>query len=610
MYRQASDSQTFNIYGGTGGSGGVGGEHGGSGGVGEGPTVIGPHAVGHFTMNNLGVQIQTHGEAGIHLLHRAVALEALYDSAESVPQPRCHPETRKKMLDDLYNWAIDADRDHSIRWLHGPAGAGKSAVMQTLCQRLQAAGRLGGSFLFKRGHITRGNAKALFTTLAYQLAIHRRELRHPISQGVEKDPSVLARAMDVQLRTLIVEPCQLLQDLSPPILLIDGLDECEGHGIQRQILRLIASTANGHCLRLRILIASRPEPHIRETFAQESFRGCFDSTNIEQSFEDVRIYLRDQFSRIHSEHPTTMANIPTPWPSPEILEMLVQNSSGYFIYASTVIKFVDDEYSHPSKQLDIIRNIVFHDSESPFEALDELYIQILLGVPTRHRRSLCDILSVILHYPHHLYNISVKDIDDLLDFERGHVSLILRPLHSVLKLRTEWDRIEVYHASFYDFLRNQDRSSVFYVGSPQHRTLLACSILKALSYTNDDPQKNRTSAFFRWDISGQTSNWMDYIMDITPSPDFVPHIRLVNRDFVFRSHTARMKRFLSWLELTLFLKISSSAGKIIALCFCSKVSNIALRTFCLKNTISDFQERPMPKFWPHPSTRYIGWRPG
>ncbi|KAJ7630138.1 hypothetical protein B0H17DRAFT_1283822, partial [Mycena rosella] len=35
-----------------------------------------------------------YGETGIHILHRAVALEALYDSAESFPQPRCHPETR------------------------------------------------------------------------------------------------------------------------------------------------------------------------------------------------------------------------------------------------------------------------------------------------------------------------------------------------------------------------------------------------------------------------------------------------------------------------------------------------------------------------------------
>ncbi|KAJ7347712.1 hypothetical protein DFH08DRAFT_808500 [Mycena albidolilacea] len=92
------------------------------------------------------------GETGINILHHAVALEALYNSVDSSPQPRCHSETRVKMLDGLYNWATtdhhdekepneeqeEENKDHitspPICWLHGPAGAGKSAIMQTLCQ--------------------------------------------------------------------------------------------------------------------------------------------------------------------------------------------------------------------------------------------------------------------------------------------------------------------------------------------------------------------------------------------------------------------------------------------------------------------------------------------
>ncbi|KAJ7643044.1 hypothetical protein DFH06DRAFT_949404, partial [Mycena polygramma] len=69
------------------------------------------------------------------ILHHAVAIEALFDSAESFPQPKCHPETRIEILDGLYNWAIQDESARGIRWLHGPAGAGKSAIMQSLCQR-------------------------------------------------------------------------------------------------------------------------------------------------------------------------------------------------------------------------------------------------------------------------------------------------------------------------------------------------------------------------------------------------------------------------------------------------------------------------------------------
>ncbi|KAJ7700167.1 hypothetical protein B0H14DRAFT_3651798 [Mycena olivaceomarginata] len=485
-----------------------------------------------------------HKESGILLLHRAVALEALHDSSESFPQPRCHPETRKKLLKNLYRWATNPDSVYSVRWLHGVAGAGKSALMQALCRQLQDAGRLGGSFFFKRGHTTRGNASTIFATLAYQLALRQPTLKTLISFNLESDPSVLGRAMDVQLRTLIIEPCRLLQGTPPPVLLIDGLDECEGHDMQREVLRLIGSTATEQRLALRILVASRPEPHIREIFEEQSFRRLADSINIEQSFEDIRIYLRCEFSRIHREHSRTMGKIPTPWPAPRILDRLVRNSSGYFIYAATIVKFVDDEYSRPSKQLDIIQNLAPRDSQSPFEALDQLYIQILLRVPSRHRPYLVDILCFILYYP--ADSIVVEDVEALLGQEPGDVALILRPLHSVLCLSGQ---IRVHHASFRDFLNDKERSTIFYAGSPQQRTKLGCLILKALAYVHEDPQKNRADLWFRWGLS-EAGQWLGYITSLAPSVDFVPLVRLVNPDFIFfdQIHDADLENFLSWLK--------------------------------------------------------------
>ncbi|KAJ7727080.1 hypothetical protein B0H16DRAFT_1735344 [Mycena metata] len=490
-----------------------------------------------------------HGEPGIHILHHAVALEALYDSTESFPQPKCHPETRTELLNKVLYWATAPESEYAILWLHGPAGAGKSAVMQTMCQRLQDAGRLGGSFFFKRGHPTCGNAKVLFATLAYQLALHRHELNTPISRIAEMDPSVLGRSMDVQLRRLILEPCKMLQDDTPSILLIDGLDECEGHNIQREILRLIGYAAN-YGSRLRILVASRPEPHIRETLGEELFCDFTTSIDIRQSYKAVRTYLHAEFSRIHREH-TTMRNIPTPWPSPEILEMLVENSSGYFIYASTIIKFIEDEYSRPFKRLDIIQNLVpCDDPESPFKTLDQLYIHILRDVPVRNRPRLCDILSVILNFPSR-QGISVLGIEALLGLEPGEVSLILRPLHSVLRLISErpgW--IEVYHASFRDFLNKQERSLDFYVGSPTHRAKLACSILNALASTHQDsPRKDPKEWWFTWTL-GEKAAWIVFMASIPPSADFVPLIRAVNPDFVFFWFFPddAIESFLIWLK--------------------------------------------------------------
>ncbi|KAJ7899395.1 hypothetical protein B0H13DRAFT_1481802, partial [Mycena leptocephala] len=83
-----------------------------------------------------------------------------HNSAQRYPQPKCHRETRTEMLENLWNWT------HNLRnriiWLYGPAGAGKSAIAQSLCLKLEAEGCLGGAFFFKRGHLSRGNGNKLF----------------------------------------------------------------------------------------------------------------------------------------------------------------------------------------------------------------------------------------------------------------------------------------------------------------------------------------------------------------------------------------------------------------------------------------------------------------
>ncbi|KAJ7827679.1 hypothetical protein B0H14DRAFT_1228577 [Mycena olivaceomarginata] len=222
------------------------------------------------------------------------------------------PRNTHKLLDNLYRWATQNDPTQPICWLHGPAGAGKSAVMQTLCEKLKSANRLGGAFFFKRGHATRGNSRALFMTLAYQLALNNYcELNPLISETVEHDPSIVGRSMDAQLHWLIIEPCKSLKDSAAPILLVDGLDECDTHNAQVEVLRLIGHVVCQHPNIFRIIIASRPEAHIRDSLEEPSFGGILHSVNIKQSFNDVRTFLCDKFSRIHREHKHTMEGVPT-----------------------------------------------------------------------------------------------------------------------------------------------------------------------------------------------------------------------------------------------------------------------------------------------------------
>ncbi|KAJ7918036.1 hypothetical protein B0H13DRAFT_1710105 [Mycena leptocephala] len=362
---------------------------------------------GTFIGGNLN-HIQRHGEAGecpcsfrtasiaevlkgLHILYRAAAGDAIHDSEDRFPQPRCHPETRTKMLDVLCNWTCGIEppegssSDHNsshILWLHGPAGAGKSAIAQSLCQKLEEEGRLGASFFFKRGHPSRGHAKRLFAMIAYQLALVLPDLNQHISQSIEKNPSLVDKTLSTQLQRLIVEPCRQSTSTHTLVVIIDGLDECEDQKVQQEILRSIGRAITEQQLSLRFIIASRPESHIREIFTGP-LNNIHCPLNVQKSFEDVRRYLLDEFARIHQDHRATMAWVPYPWPTPEIIYNLVHKSSGYFIYASTIIKFVDDKKFRPTERLAIINEMTEHLSASLFASLNQLYTQILSEVDAR-----------------------------------------------------------------------------------------------------------------------------------------------------------------------------------------------------------------------------------
>jgi hypothetical protein len=376
-------------------------------------------------------------------------------------------------------------------WLYGPAGAGKSAVAQSFCQKLKNEGRLGGSFFFKRGHPSRGNAKRLFPTIAYQLSLLLPQLKQLISQSIENDPAIVDRSLSSQLQELIIIPWRKSGLSRPVSVVIDGLDECDGQHIQQEILRSIGNVVCERYPPIRFFIASRSESHIRETFLEPGLDGFYRRLNIEQSFQDVRKYLLDEFRRIHREH-RTMDAVPGPWPSRKIVEELVQKSSGYFIYASTIVKFIDDKRFRPVDRLNIILGIKNSISGSPYECLDALYHQILDVVPLEFRSQLLGILVVMKEK----FELSISKIEQLFELETGDVHLILRELHSVIHVPVKDSNVvRVHHASFLDFLGNPSRSGPFYVGGPQCCTNVTYHILKAFSYGHGNPWGGR---FVAW----------------------------------------------------------------------------------------------------------------
>ncbi|KAJ6491519.1 hypothetical protein DFH09DRAFT_1104967 [Mycena vulgaris] len=113
-------------------------------------------------------------------------------------------------------------------------------------------------------------------------------------------------------------------------------------------------------------------------------------------------------------------------------------------------------------------------------------------------------------------NLCIPDIEQLLQLKPGDVRLTLRGLHSVIYVpsllwyETElWPHnLRVHHASFLDFLNDPARSTTSHVGNV-HRHRLASDILKAFSYTHDDPTANYLGLFLGKSINRLSLDWLE-----------------------------------------------------------------------------------------------------
>ncbi|KAJ7132403.1 hypothetical protein C8R44DRAFT_612201 [Mycena epipterygia] len=297
---------------------------------------------------------------GIDILRRHVFLSALHNSGESFIEPACHPGTRSAILKQLRDWSLDTSAT-GLLWFYGTAGAGKSAIAQAFAGICQQEDRLGGSFFFKRGHEQRGTCDGLFATLAFQLTRFSSDLDAAIRQVVEADTLMVGRALSVQLRELFVSVFKKIPPPHPlPVIVIDGLDECRDCRIQTHLLQLLVGVIREHQLPARILILSRPEPHIWD-FLGDQLDVCGQlELRAENSYNDIRTYfcaefarIRHEFSRIPRDHSPSQSRtvLEDSWPSQDELRHLVHKSSGVFIYASTIVRFVDDKCSHPHARL-------------------------------------------------------------------------------------------------------------------------------------------------------------------------------------------------------------------------------------------------------------------
>ena len=244
-----------------------------------------------------------------------VATSALHDSKERFPQPKCHPSTRTRILQRIFNWA-ESDSAKRILWLSGSPGAGKSAIAQTIAERCkqniaeccEQKVRLAAALFFFRSSSERSTSVRLVATLAYEITLFVPGAKEFITKAIMDDPAIFKKDINSQLLHLIIRPLALAarewNSMQQLLIIIDGLDECTDEIEQSDILSAISNALATSDLPIRFFITSRPESHIRTRFERTDLQSAtvhFVLDIDETATQDIATYLTTEVSRIRQE---------------------------------------------------------------------------------------------------------------------------------------------------------------------------------------------------------------------------------------------------------------------------------------------------------------------
>ena len=402
------------------------------------------------------------------------------DAKERYDPPRCADATRRDVIKRIEDWVHhDGIRctPSSLFWLYGAAGVGKSALAQTIAEKSKTNEVLAASFFFFKADLSRNDGDRLIPTLAYQLVQTFQGLPPFVEQSILQHPDLFQKTRQNQMLELVVKPLigLLLEETGgvhsnsalkshPRLIVIDGLDECSNADTQCDLLRIIAGAIPHFPYPLRFLITSRPESHITHTFHHDVGEVAqYDLSADSDADKDIRHFLEGEFAKIRCTHPLRQ-HLPFQWPPRGTFNSIVEHSSGQFIYASTVIRFLQSRKHRPDHRLEVILGPKPPcEMDRPYACLDSLYTSIFLGIQNPglekiqralgiiHLRSLKSGLFSLSRFTSNRHAIEV-----LLNLSPGDIFLLFDGLLSLVAV--DENDIRIYHKSLFEYLLDPSRS--------------------------------------------------------------------------------------------------------------------------------------------------------
>jgi len=397
----------------------------------------------------------------------------------------CLGGTRVDVLQQLEDW-LENEQGQCVFWLNGLAGTGKSTIAQTFAKTTFAEGKLGASFFCSRDFEDRSNLQAILPTLAFQLAYHYPLFREQLLPVLRANPGIGRGLLCSQMESLIVGPFQATQ--IPTLIIIDALDECQDEEPASALLSVLSRYVAKIPL-VKFFITGRPEPRIRSGFRLVSLQPHTDILRLHDVKPDVvdsdiKLFLKTQLTAIAKTR--SDCDLMGDWPSSQDIGALCSKAAGFFIYASTVVKFVASQGNPPDERLALIVSLPQDTSYEGKGGIDLLYTQVLEQafhnedqVVYLHFRLVVGTVLLISN------PLSIKALSGLLrnHSTQSRIHSTLRTLHSLLLVPDNIDDpVRIFHKSFPDFLMDPRRctDTQFFVDPPNYHRQIFFSCLDVM----------------------------------------------------------------------------------------------------------------------------------
>ena len=478
------------------------------------------------------------------------------------------------MLDEIEQWVNDFEKP-SVYWLNGLAGTGKSAIAQTIAERMSKAEKLGASFFCSRDFEERSDLQLIFPTLAVQLARKYTQFRSIFVPLVQSDPGIANELPYHQMDKLIVQP--LKEAAISTVIIIDALDECKDDESDSAILSVLGRLIS-EIPKVKFFLTGRPDPRIRRGFRLPllaKVTDVFVLHDVESGLvdNDIRLFFEQRLLETADRR-----GGPGGWPTAEQLDLLCERAGGLFVYAAATVKFINKQNSSPRKRLDLLLRsgdegahegkTKLKTSLSTHTTLDSLYMTILEEAfdDSEDDPTIRSVLGAVVLA---LNPLSPSAIAMLLGVDIEEVSIILSSVHSLLTLQEDdHDQpVRPFHKSFPDFIIDQARCTNprFHVYPPdRHKELLIgclelmnrsleqnmCGLPDGVMNSEVNDLKERTKQYICQALEYACMSWHKHLVDTTPAH------RLETTSAL---HRFLEGKFLFWLEVLSILGTAREA---------------------------------------------------